>query len=341
MGHRANYAIRENGNVVLHYSHWGALTVAEDVFCGPRPTEEFIRKNEVTTAWLDNIWAEGGIALDKDNRHLTYDYFEWPLDEDVRGVYETLLAETWAAEGWTVQRAREWSDVAYAMGVDRASVIAEATGPGTITFEHLGRNLEAGFCCGLLSARTNGLWQDRAIDFLLPSVLMNGPELLNRLDTISDLEGLRDAFARRREEDTALTPGDWIDEYCAIDLAARAMRLSLPEHEEECVPFLENLWSGWSIVYEHGGAEAHFGHTGREVPTDLLPSPKSPELSPPHRSFDECVAAIRNHIDQSETRKSAMLAGHIRLVEKLNGKDGDGAVSIGSGFLRRIPSSKP
>lgn len=45
MGDRANYAIVERGKLSLYYSHWGALTVAEDIFWGPVRTEEFIRKN--------------------------------------------------------------------------------------------------------------------------------------------------------------------------------------------------------------------------------------------------------------------------------------------------------
>ena len=63
MGDRANYTVRENGQVRLYYSHWGAVTVAEDVFWGPLRTEEFIRNNKVTTDWLDDVWAQGGIVL--------------------------------------------------------------------------------------------------------------------------------------------------------------------------------------------------------------------------------------------------------------------------------------
>ena len=236
MGDRANYAVRENGQVRLYYSHWGAVTVAEDVFWGPLQTEEFIRNNKVTTDWLDDVWAEGRIALNKDDRHLTYFYFEWPLDEDIRKVYESILTETWAAQGWKVQRAQQWSDVAHSVGVDRALVTSEPSGPGIIALDELGKNLTAGFCCAVVSIRADGQWVDRAIDFLLPGVLMNGAELIERLDTIADLDHLRSAFSKGRRDDGAKTPGDWIEEYCAIDVASRSMRVTLPAHEEQVVP---------------------------------------------------------------------------------------------------------
>ena len=238
MGDRANYAIRDNGAVLLHYSHWGAVTVAEDIFWGPARTEEFVRQNEVSTEWLDEVWAQGGIALDKDNRHLTYYCYEWPLDEDMRKVYDSVLAETWAKSGWTVQRAQQWSDVACAVGVDRATVRAEPSSPAVIAWEELGKNLKSGSCCAIVSMRTGDGWTDRAIDFVLPGVLMNGPELLDRLPSIADLSTLRAAFGNRRERDTAKTPGDWIDEFCAIDSASRSMRVSLPDFEEQWFPFL-------------------------------------------------------------------------------------------------------
>lgn len=119
--------------------------------------------------------------LDKDHRRLTYSYFEWPHDEDVRRVHESLPAETWRASEWTVNRALTWQDIAVAAGVDPALVTATPTGPVIITFDQLDKNLDRSFCCAALSVRTDQAWQDRAIDFLLPGFLTNGPELMGRL----------------------------------------------------------------------------------------------------------------------------------------------------------------
>jgi hypothetical protein len=314
VGDRANYAIRENGQVELYYSRWGALSIAEDIFWGPAKTESFIRSNEPSTEWLDDVWAQGGVALDKDNRRLTYYYSEWPDEEDVRRVYELLLEETWRASAWSVSRALVWQDFAVAVGVNPDLVTAAPTGPGIITFDQLGKNLERSFCCAVLSVGTDHGWHDCAVDFLLPGFLMNGPALIDRLSTVADLEQLRAAFQRRREDDSAKTLGDWIDEFCAVDVSARTLHVSLPEHEEQWFRFLQDAWPGWEVLLGRGGASLHFAYTGRDVPSDLVPSPKPPAPIPPSRSYDECVRLIRDRLDGNEGRKSADLASHIKLI---------------------------
>lgn len=338
MGDRANYAIRENGQVELYYSHWGAVTVAEDVFWGPAKTEAFIRSNERTTEWLDDVWAQGGVALDKDNRHLTYYYCEWPDEEDLRHVYESLLEETWRASAWSVSRAQAWQALAAAVGVDPDVVTATPTGPGLIAFDQLGKNLDRSSCCAVLSVKTDEGWQDRAIDFLLPGFLMNGPALIERLSAVADLGQLRAAFQRRRDDDVAKTLGDWIDEFCAVDVSRCTLRVSLPEHEEQWFPFLQDAWPGWTLQLESGGASEHFAYMGRDVLEDLLPSPKPPAPSPPSRSYEECVHLIRDHLDGNEARKAADFSSHIKLIQKLNEKDGP--VTVAPGFLNRVPTSQ-
>lgn len=339
MGDRANYAIRENGQVKLYYSHWGAVTVAEDVFWGPARTEAFIRGNEPATEWLDDVWAQGGIALDKDNRLLTYYYCEWPDEEDLRRVYESLLEETWRASAWSVSRAPTWQAFAAAVGVAPDLVTAIPSGPGLITFEQLGQNLEQSFCCALLSVKTDQGCRDHAIDFLLPGLLMNGPPLIGRLPEVADLGQLRSAFLRRRKDDSAKTLGDWIDEFCAIDVSRRALRISLPEHEKQWLPFLRDAWPGWELQLESGGALEHFAYMGRDVLEDLVPSPKPPAPIPPSRSYEECARLIRDHLDGNEARKAADFSGQIELIQKLNEKDEP--VTVAPGFLDRVPTSQP
>jgi hypothetical protein len=145
MGDRANYVIRENGVNEMFYSHWGALTVAEDVFWGPDKVESFIRANKPCDHWLDSVWAEGGIALNKDSRRLFYYSSEWPDEEDIRAVYEELLPKQW--HGWNVSRAYTWGDLAESVGVSRESVTAERDPPTCIDMDRLGSTPVSMACC--------------------------------------------------------------------------------------------------------------------------------------------------------------------------------------------------
>jgi hypothetical protein len=339
MGSRANYAILEDGRVELFYAHWGAATVAEDVFWGPKRTEAFIRSNQPTESWLDNVWAEGGVAFDKDHRHLTYYTYEWPDAEDIWQTYESLLDETWSLAGWTVSRAREWADVAGSVGVDRSLVTTEPSPPSTIAFDELGRNLERSFCCGILSVKTAFGWEDRAIDFVLIGFLMNGPTLLDRLVGVADLETMRSAFERREERSSARVLGDWIDEFCAIDPDKRILRISLPEYERDQLKFVQDAWPGWVVIHEDGGSAGHFSHTGRELPADLVPSLKPPASAPPQRTHDECVLLIQKQLAENETRKSTNAAAHVGLIQQISERSGP--VTVAPGFFDRVPSSAP
>lgn len=208
-----------------------------------------------------------------------------------------------------------------------------------IGVDQLGTNLSSSFCSGLLSVWTAGGWDDRAIDVTLPGVLMNGPELLEKLDSIADIDELRIAFENRREDDPAKVLGDWIEEYCAINPLDRTLRVSIGELGKDRMRFVRDAWPGWSVFEEKGGATAHFGFTGRDVPTDLLPSQKPPEPDPPDRPHDVCVRLIGEHLANNENFKTSSLASHVRFVEEMNHRNG--RTTIAPGFLERVPSSEP
>ncbi len=114
MGHRAHYAIRRDGQVRLHYAHWGARTVPEDVFFGPHHTAAFLARLEPARVWLDDTWAEGGAAIDHDQRALAF--FGGDVDEDLIEAWLSLLRALWP--GWSVRWVDGIPDLAILLGVD-------------------------------------------------------------------------------------------------------------------------------------------------------------------------------------------------------------------------------
>ena len=119
MGHRCNYAWREDGEVTVYYSHWGALSIVRDFFWGLDRSREFLSQQEVSEdgAWLDDVFGEGGAAIDVDNKTLT-------LSGDDCGSARALLIElaqaVWAHDGFTVRDVDSIVDVAVSVGVDPA-----------------------------------------------------------------------------------------------------------------------------------------------------------------------------------------------------------------------------
>jgi hypothetical protein len=186
--------------------------------------------------------------------------------------------------------------------------------------------------------KTDQGWQDRVIDFHLTGFLMNGPELIDRLAGVAGMDELRAAFDRRSQEDCVPTLGDWIDSFCAINVASLTMRLSVSEYEEESLPFLRQAWADWTIQSEPGGASAHFAYTGRQVPGDLVQTPQSPPPDPPQRSYEECVRLIEEHLDGNEAGKSAHAMRNIEIVQQLEKQHGP--AEMVPWFFDRVPPSQ-
>ena len=338
MGDRANYAIREGGVVELFYSHWGATTIAEDIFWGPKRTEAFVRGNKADQAWLNSVWAQGGVALDKDQLCLTYYYYEWPDEDDLRRVYVELLESNW--KGWAVRRATGWGDIAEAVGVPRENVTAPPSPHYAIPINRLGENLKKGQGWGLLSVKAGGAWDDRAIDFVMAGVLMNGPMLLDRVAGIATLEDLRSAFDHKAADDPAFRVGDWLQDFCAIDIEARTIRLSVPFYDEDELPFLADVWPGWRITTTLDGSIAeHFTVTGREVLPELVPSPKKPGPSLPDRPHHECVRLIMERLDGNEKKKDLAIEGMLGVVRRLEAES-QGPVTVTPAAMIRTAAAQ-
>jgi len=123
MGHRANLVVVDEKEYHLYYCHWCALTIPRDLFWGPEWALGFIAQQESVepTAWLDNIWAEGGALVDIHAKVVLF----WGLSAvgalPNRRIYLELMREVW--QGWTVRWAsEEIYDLADYVKLDRDTV---------------------------------------------------------------------------------------------------------------------------------------------------------------------------------------------------------------------------
>lgn len=94
--------VRDGGHR-LHYNRWGGQEIVTDTVAGPAAALRLAESREDVTAgdgWLDDVWSEGGVLIDVDERVLLLDagYVEGAADaEMLRGVF----ARTWS--GWRVR----------------------------------------------------------------------------------------------------------------------------------------------------------------------------------------------------------------------------------------------
>jgi hypothetical protein len=337
MGHRTNYVIRESGAIHLFYSHWGALSVPDDIFWGPRYAEEFIRQTEATEEWLDDVWAEGAVALDKDARTVAFYGLSELGHPPLAEVTLELMGAVWA--GWQVRQVGGLPEIAALVGVDPDSVLAPPAPLAPIARDDLGTNIAEGFYCGLLSIRVDGRWLDFALEHEACSVLAAGPEVLtwtSRMTTLAELRDLHAARPLKPYEDSRPALGHVLGDFALVDPAEQRLALTLSDPRRAA--FLGKVWPGWSCEPLTGGVRELFRRTGRDVPADLEPAPPRPS-SPPGLTLEDTVARVAEHLFSSDDRKSENAAWIRRALSNM--ATGDGPRWVAPGVLTPVPASKP
>lgn len=127
MGSRANFVIVKNQRTEVYYSHWAAMYLDGELFFGAGHAEQFIRAQTPLhdKNISDEFWAEGGAALDFDQRRLTWFGGESArFDISYRRLLLEVMREVWS--GWTVNWAHDGAgDIAEAAGIPREHVYRE------------------------------------------------------------------------------------------------------------------------------------------------------------------------------------------------------------------------
>jgi len=277
MGHRCNYAVREHGKVTVYYSHWGALTILRDFFWGLDHATSFLAQQEPRgdDGWLDDVWGEGGAALDLDQKTLTLDD-GGQLRHATRALGLEILREIWAHDGFTVRVADSFRDIATAVGLPIE--VAEA--------EHTPR-APLDFCDDVWTGRADGLFRTLvAVDGVLRFTRETDAILELGADRLVELEGLPDhaeAYARWERtdkqdwEDTKLSLFERIDDVVIIDTAARQLVCKRSELRNGKVRrYFEAKWPGWTLASyrpeESAEIRARVGLPAQPVLEEPVPS---------------------------------------------------------------------
>lgn len=139
MGHRASYAIIEDGRVELFFSRWGGKTIVADLLVGPDAATAMIRPPvprtpppdddlparllwngpDPVTELLDDVFCEGAALIDHDRRVVLA--YQWMEDYPEFAAAIAGLGAAWP--GWQVRWAFDGiGDLAAYLGQDRLTV---------------------------------------------------------------------------------------------------------------------------------------------------------------------------------------------------------------------------
>lgn len=275
MGHRANFVIRENDRISLYYSQWGALTVPEDIFWGPAEAEKFIRKQQAVNPlhWLDDVWGEGGAALNKDAKTITWFGGELIAHEPYRSTFLKLMKALWTQQGWTV----EWAEVgmpaiAAAVGVDPTLATANPIPPHPADMEGIGsRVIEDELRISCLVTIIDGQEINHYIsDTIATAMLANGPRVLPYLEKLPHLDDVFPLWEKPEMfTDDTWTFGDELPSSIIVWVQEKRLAFRELYANRAALGFISGWWLDWDVERLEGTVEAHFHRLGIPVPTGL------------------------------------------------------------------------
>lgn len=101
MGHRANYALQQDGRVTFGRDRWGALGIPDCLFGGFEQAAAQIRLSQVEgpERFYDNTDCEGCLLVDADNKTIMFDGIsELMWESDLRQISIRALLHDWP--GW-------------------------------------------------------------------------------------------------------------------------------------------------------------------------------------------------------------------------------------------------
>jgi hypothetical protein len=258
MGQRANYVlVDESGRQSLFYSHWAANTIDRDLFWGPDHAIAFVRAQEATTEWLDDVWCEGAALVDVPRRALLFFGGE-NIRFDVMRHRLTLALMERVWQGWTVRWAFEGlGDVVDALGLSRALVRSDGPEEESDPEELFGGR----FFNSVISVRSgDGRLSLTTCDVDASDLGSFSPDIVERL------AAGRDALTLSLRGDDSVSSG------AHLDVAARRVHVWEAGYRDDAREQLARRWSGWELV--HHGAEFESQLARTDGALTLTPAPQ-------------------------------------------------------------------
>lgn len=259
----------ENGQKQIFYSQFGALAVPAVLLSGPEDTLKYILKLDPTEQLMNNVWAEGGILYNADERRVLF----WGGDSIavrpyLRRPLLKLLPALW--QGWSINWAMHGvADLAYALGWDIWEVLKDVSddtdflaGNGPVV-ERVISKQDADMIISVRSrngeVRDYRVLSDENFDgslyyLALPyRVLSLGPELLSLLETYST--------ASLPKEGSEQEP----DSGALIDEETHTLWIWESEIDPRYLEALGRRWPGWQIKGHVEGLIRHVILSGRDA----------------------------------------------------------------------------
>jgi hypothetical protein len=308
MGQRANYVLVEESGWSLFYSHWAANTIDRDLFWGPDHAIAFVRAQEPTTQWLDDVWCEGGAVVDVRRRALLFfggEDIRWDVLRHRLTI--ALMRRVW--HGWTVRWAFEGlGDVVDYLGLSRALVRSGRPDNEYEPHEHL-------FDDPCVRSVISMQGADGCLS--LATCSCNASDLASYSPAIVELlTGRRDAITLLLHGEDAPSSG------VHLDVATRRIHVWEADFCQDLGERVARRWSGWQLV-----------HHGAEFESQLALTAGALTLTPPRQ--EEIVSEMVTSLLHTSRFDPAELLSRVRAAQP------GAAIQVNPSFFTYHPRELP
>ncbi|TDC81155.1 hypothetical protein, partial [Actinomadura sp. 7K507] len=268
MGHRANYIIVDRGQHQIHFSRFGALSLASDPLMGPEDLEPYIRSMERRDELTNDVWCEGSLVLDLDTWTLLFwtDHCPARVNLELRTALLRLLGERWPE--WNVSWAvNQHADVVAHLGLDPEGLIEGPKPPKKLTVEQIMATVNQGRPGSSLQEQRRRITGTDPNPYYLEAetiLTVRFPD--GEVRNFSTLWGIDRVMTAGEDLLAALqsAPGttlprlEHVQGGALIDVAARTVKAwPLPDPGTE-------PWHGWQVTWSDFGLARQAAETGRD-----------------------------------------------------------------------------
>lgn len=127
MGHRANLVLVENKKYKIYYTHWKAQETPNILAQGLDFCEKYFKEFDENSWLMDNVFAEGGLLIDKDNKKiLIFGGGDIGYTPVLQRLYCKHIVKIW--KGWNAQWCSKGNvDFAEYLGIMEDRILAGCT----------------------------------------------------------------------------------------------------------------------------------------------------------------------------------------------------------------------
>ncbi|MFI2841554.1 hypothetical protein [Mycolicibacterium sp. PDY-3] len=100
MGNRANIVLVDHDGWQLRYAHWAGCRMLDALLAGPEMAVRYIRDQQTSDFWTDELWADGGLLLDLTEHRLLFFGEELMATMNERRAMFEVLVLLWP--GYTI-----------------------------------------------------------------------------------------------------------------------------------------------------------------------------------------------------------------------------------------------